>query len=112
MEIDLNAPSLISKSKQEEESVTMRITIEGRVQKVGFRSWMQQQAHQHNLDGWVRNKSNGSVEALLCGKNEDIEEVIRQSYNGPPFASVKRVKRFPESILTFKGKGFSILPTV
>ena len=98
--------------KQESDQTIIRIIIEGRVQKVGFRNWMLERAKHYKLNGWVRNKSDESVEALLAGPSIAVEEVITQAYHGPPFASVKRIKRFPESSLSNRTKGFSILPTI
>lgn len=110
MDYDIGTP--FKPSEQKEEKVIVRIVIEGRVQGVGFRNWLKDRAHHLKIDGWVRNKRNESVEALLMGSPKDVKEIIRQSYNGPPFASVKRIKEFPESSLTLQSKGFTILPTV
>lgn len=101
----------ISDKKEDKKPIVIRIIIEGRVQKVGFRNWMQQLAKQGHVHGWVRNKKNGSVEALLSGKEENVRNIVQQSYVGPPFCSVKRVKEFPQSESVIGIQGFVILPT-
>ena len=53
------------------------IVITGKVQGVGFRYWLYQAAKQRNIDGWVRNKISGEVEALLIGDDVEIDNLIR-----------------------------------
>lgn len=71
--------------------VTVRITIIGRVQGVSFRAVMREKASHHRVDGWVRNRVDGSVEALLQGEEDDVRRVVEWSRLGPPRASVSRV---------------------
>ena len=94
------------------EIVAIRIIIEGRVQKVGMRNWIRQIATRHKIDGWVRNRMNLSVEALLCGPEDTVKEIINICYQGPSFAHVKRVKEFPQADTEDVPKGFFQLPTV
>ena len=69
-----------------------RIVITGKVQGVGFRYWLYQAAKQRNIDGWVRNKISGEVEALLIGDDVEIDNLIRLCKKGPPSSKVTKIK--------------------
>ncbi len=88
----------------------VRLSIRGRVQGVGFRYWMEREAERLGLDGWVRNRRDGSVEALIAGPAPLVEELIRACRQGPPAARVERVDVEPWS--PPPPPGFRILPTV
>lgn len=64
------------------------LIIKGRVQGVFYRAFIRDIAIQLGLRGWVRNLSDGSVEALLEGYRDEIERAIAQCYSGPPGARV------------------------
>lgn len=66
--------------------------IEGRVQGVGYRYDMQSKAVQLGLTGWVRNRSDGSVEAVVCGPATDVDQIIAWAGHGPLLANVSRVQ--------------------
>ena len=68
------------------------IVITGKVQGVGFRYWLYQAAKQRNIDGWVRNKISGEVEALLIGDDAEIDSLIRLCEKGPPSSKVTKIK--------------------
>jgi len=68
------------------------IIISGKVQGVGFRYWLYQAAKQRNIDGWVRNKITGEVEALLIGDDVEIDNLIRLCEKGPPSSKVTKIK--------------------
>jgi acylphosphatase len=68
-----------------------RLLISGRVQGVGYRDWMVRQAAALGVDGWVRNRADGSVEALISGTADAVEELARACRRGPRFAQVDRV---------------------
>ncbi len=53
------------------------LIISGKVQGVGFRYWMQNLAINNNINGWVKNKSSGDVEAVIVGQNKEIQELIK-----------------------------------
>ena len=72
-------------------SVTRRIVIHGRVQGVGFRWSLTEKAGELGLDGWVRNRSDGSVEALVSGPAEAVDALTAWAHRGPPHARVDRV---------------------
>ena len=68
------------------------IIITGKVQGVGFRYWLQKAALQRNVTGWVRNKISGEVEALLIGKDEEINSLINLCEIGPLSSEVTKVQ--------------------
>ena len=61
-----------------------RLVISGRVQGVGFRDWMVITAQTLGVCGWVRNRRDGSVEALVDGDTAAVEEFVRACRRGPP----------------------------
>lgn len=70
---------------------TKHLRITGRVQGVGYRNYMEYKARQFHITGWVRNRSDGSVEALIQGRAEDVEALIERARRGPPNAVVTDV---------------------
>jgi acylphosphatase len=76
-------------------SEAIRLRIEGRVQGVGYRAWLEREARSRGLRGWVRNRRDGSVEALLIGGDEAIEAVVTACARGPRHASVTSIARDP-----------------
>ena len=72
-------------------TIAKQLLISGKVQGVGFRQWMVRTAPLHNLDGWVRNLSDGRVEAVLTGIKEDVEAMIIVCYLGPARAVVTHI---------------------
>ena len=68
------------------------IIISGKVQGVGFRHWLYKAAIQRKIDGWVRNKISGEVEALLIGDDVEIDNLIRLCEKGPPSSKVTKIK--------------------
>jgi acylphosphatase len=67
------------------------VRIEGRVQGVGFRAFVERQAHVHGISGWVRNCSDGAVEALFCGDEESVTQMIEDCRKGPRLALVTKL---------------------
>lgn len=68
------------------------LVIGGRVQGVGFRDWMVRRAQSLGLAGWVRNRPDGTVEALVYGETDGVEELLRACRRGPPGALVSRIE--------------------
>ena len=68
------------------------IIITGKVQGVGFRYWLYKAAMQRNIDGWVKNKISGEVEALIIGNNNDVNYLIKLCEKGPSLSKVTNVK--------------------
>ena len=67
------------------------IVITGKVQGVGYRYWLYKKAIEKNVDGWVRNKVSGEVEALLIGSDVKINNLIKLCKKGPPLSEVKKI---------------------
>jgi acylphosphatase len=72
--------------------VTRRVRIHGRVQGVFYRGWSVDNARELRLDGWVRNRRDGSVEMLLAGSEEAVDAMIARCRDGPPAARVERIE--------------------
>ena len=77
------------------EPVRGRVVVEGRVQAVGFRAFVEDEAAARGLTGWVRNLRSGQVEMVLSGNDTDIQSMIAACRKGPRFASVTRVETSP-----------------
>jgi acylphosphatase len=73
-------------------TVALRLTIRGRVQGVGFRYCLAEEARSRNLCGWVRNRRDGSVEAVIAGFGPDVDAIVAWSHRGPPGARVTTVE--------------------
>jgi acylphosphatase len=70
---------------------TAHIVIQGHVQGVSFRANLWREAKKHMLMGWVRNLKDGSVEAVLQGEPDKVNEVIKWCHTGPAAAKVEKV---------------------
>ena len=74
------------------ETKIVRVTIGGDVQGVGYRAWMEMEARAGGVRGWVRNRLNGDVEALLAGPPDAVEALCAACWRGPPQARVDKVE--------------------
>ena len=77
----------------------IHLIVKGRVQGVGFRFSAKQIAMENNVNGWVRNKTDGTVEIEAEGKDENVEQFIDRIKKGPtPYAKVKdvEIREFPD----------------
>ena len=90
--------------------ISVRVVISGRVQGVWFRGWTVETATARGLRGWVRNRRDGSVEALLIGPAAAVEAVIAACHHGPPAARVESVER--SEAADDGSSGFRQVPTV
>jgi acylphosphatase len=72
-----------------------RLRIRGVVQGVGFRYSLEREALRLGLTGWVRNRHDGSVEAMVAGTASAVEALVAWSHRGPPSARVERVEVSP-----------------
>ncbi len=72
--------------------IRRRVVVHGRVQGVFFRDSVRERARAHGVAGWVSNRSDGTVEAVLEGAPEAVERVVRFLESGPPQASVTNVE--------------------
>lgn len=65
------------------------VTVDGKVQGVGFRAYTKKQAEKLGLEGWVKNKSDGTVEVVAQGKENELETFVEHLRSGPYFAEVE-----------------------
>ncbi len=97
-------------------SVIVRVVVHGKVQGVGYRAWTQYKARQRDLDGWVRNREDGTVEAVFAGVTEVVEAMVIDCRRGPRLSQVTQVARFEagDAELGLRGMAteFVQLPTV
>jgi acylphosphatase len=91
--------------------ITRRLQITGRVQGVGFRYAMQDEAARLGVNGWVRNRSDGSVEALLQGEADAVEALTAWARRGPPGAHVAEMHASTDTEV-ISGPGFQLRPTL
>lgn len=82
----------------------IRVLIHGRVQGVGYRAWTVATASSFGLKGWVRNRRDGTVEAVFSGEEEVILRMIDRCKDGPQMAMVDKIEsfRFEEKIIDGK----------
>ncbi len=71
---------------------TLHVLVHGRVQGVGFRAWIHHQAELHGLTGWVRNRRDGTVEALFSGPEHLLDVMLKACRQGPRGSVVERVE--------------------
>jgi acylphosphatase len=88
---------------------TVRVRIEGAVQGVGYRYWTERVAGELGLMGWVRNRGDGSVEALFAGPADDVAQMLERCQDGPRSAHVTAVEVVEEG--GDAPLGFQVLPT-
>jgi acylphosphatase len=98
-------------SNDQGEPTTLRLRIEGFVQAVGYRNFMIAEATALGLDGWVRNRADGSVEALVSGPQKVVEQLVQRAMHGHAPSRVKSVDIHNEE-KTAVEKGFVRRPTI
>mgnify|MGYP001574843315 CR=1 FL=1 len=86
----------------------VNVTISGDVQAVFFRSFIRQNASDRGINGYVRNKGDGKVEAVFEGKDKDIDDMVKICKKGPPGAKVKSVQVKEERYLN-EFLGFNVV---
>ena len=97
----------------EEKIVAVR--IEGHVQGVGFRAFVEHEAEQRRVNGWVRNRLNGDVEAVFAGSQQAVDALIEICRRGPSQARVVNLMvRTPEAneLIDLPRSGFHLRPTI
>jgi acylphosphatase len=71
--------------------VYRHVVIRGRVQGIGYRAWTEVTALERGVEGWVRNRHDGSVEALFSGSEDEVAAMIAECRRGPPGARVDAI---------------------
>lgn len=96
--------------------VIRHIVVSGRVQGVGYRAWTADEAIARGLEGWVRNRRDGTVEAVFAGEPEVVGAMISDCRRGPALARVEAVDDRPgtadDLALSTSRVQFAMLPTV
>jgi len=89
--------------------MTVRVVVRGRVQGVGYRAWTEAEASARRLNGWVRNRRDGTVEAVLAGDDAKVGDMLHVMRQGPPAAAVTAldVSAWIERV----GRSFEMRPT-
>jgi acylphosphatase len=92
------------------------VNVQGLVQGIGYRAWTEQAALERGLEGWVRNRRDGSVEAVFAGPAETVAAMVEACREGPWGARVDALSQRdggPDDLaLRRRGERFSVLPTV
>lgn len=88
----------------------VRARIFGKVQGVWYRGWLQSKAQPLGIYGWVRNRTDGTVEALLCGPPHVVDRMLALCMRGPETARVERIETEPAQGIA--AKRFEVKPTV
>jgi acylphosphatase len=92
------------------------VVVHGKVQGVGYRAFVVDRAHRHGLEGWVRNRRDGTVEAVFAGPPQAVEAMLADCRRGPPVAQVETVHDKPGTadLLALRppGEAFAALATV
>lgn len=94
--------------------MNLHLIISGRVQGVGYRQWFCERARVAGVVGWVRNRSDGTVEAVVSGPSDIVEMLVTKAFDGPLGAGVQDIGRSEAdaSLLGAPGRGFIIAPSV
>lgn len=93
----------------------VHLSIKGKVQGVGYRAFVELQAELLDLEGWVRNRRDGSVEAVVAGDEGTVERLLKECTKGPPASRVAAIDVIDatEEMLGMRpgGEKFGMLPT-
>jgi acylphosphatase len=96
--------------------VLRRVVVRGRVQGVGFRAFVEEEARERRIAGWVRNRRDGAVEAVFAGSLDEVDAMTAAVRRGPPAARVEAVdvtQAGDEDLRQrLAGEAFSVLRTV
>lgn len=88
----------------------VRLVISGTVQGVWYRAWVEERANAMELDGWIRNRADDTVETLIVGPDAQVDQMVEYCWEGPRLANVTDIKI--RSALGITAKGFVLKPTV
>ena len=106
----------MNQQERRDETSIRHVLVRGLVQGVGFRAFVERHALARGLEGWTRNRRDGSVEALFRGPAAEVAAMIGDLRRGPRHARVDRVEEqdadASELAMRHAGDAFSVLPTV
>ena len=88
---------------------SVHVIVAGRVQGVWYRGWTVDQATRRGLDGWVRNRADGTVEAVFAGPEDQVDAMLADCRRGPPAAQVSGIETSEAEV---PPKGFRQIPTL
>ena len=95
--------------------MSVRVIIRGRVQGVGYRAWTEDEALRRDLEGWVRNRCDGTVEAVFSGPDQEVDSMLAACRQGPRGAHVEAVDitQGGDDLVRLRrpGERFSVLST-
>ena len=98
------------------ERVIRHLIVKGRVQGVGYRAFVEDEAERRQLEGWVRNRRDGSVETIVAGEPDGVDSLIEACRRGPFAARVSEIDQregtADDLSLRRAGESFSVLPTL
>ena len=99
------------------DSIIRHVAVRGRVQGVGYRAFVEDEAYRRGLHGWVRNRRDGSVEAVFAGSYAEVESMVEACRRGPMAALVRAVDQREGTMADLREgasavDSFSVLPTV
>lgn len=94
-----------------EETLTRRVFVEGCVQGVGYRHFAYRIAERFGISGWVRNRADGTVEALISGAPDKVEAMLAELRRGPLGAHVRSVRLAEPAGETWTPGTFAVRPT-
>lgn len=92
--------------------IALKLRVRGTVQGVGYRYALRREAMRHGLTGWVRNRADGTVEALVRGEAAAVDALVAWARTGPPAARVTGVESSAAAPEESAGAGFDLRPTV
>ena len=96
--------------------VIRHVVVRGQVQGVGYRAFVEHEAERRSLQGWVRNRRDGTVEAVFLGPRAAVEAVVEACRRGPMSARIDAVNQREGTDADLReravGSGFSVLPTI
>jgi acylphosphatase len=92
-------------------AIVCRVVVEGYVQGVGYREFTRRAALRLGVSGWVRNRADGAVEALICGPPAAVEALIGEMREGPRFAEVENLSATEHDDTPGDDSAFLIRPT-
>ena len=98
------------------DDVIRHVVVRGRVQGVGYRAFVEDEAYQRGLRGWVRNRRDGSVEAVFAGPRAEVESMVEACRRGPMSARISAIDQREGTEVDLKdhaaGDSFTVLPTI